>query len=372
MNTLTRSLLRWTRFSSNPHGTGPEKRSAQIRAICAAAGYETRDMQSPETAPRLASWSSGIRARLQHGRYASVDRAGIGLLGYRDCFYRDALRSHPGARLLLWETTYDTLLPHLAKAAGFRVIALPHNLEALVSEQAFAGDKDVDRDLAAEIARLKLADAVFTISKEEQWFLEARGVRADYLPFYPNPLLVAECEQIRARRLARVGTGSSEEAPLLLLGSAFNPATARGMSQQLAWLGAAPQFNRSIVVAGAATEKLPATTAKTILRGSVSRAELIELLASCSALLVHTEGGAGAVTRIPEALLAGIPVIANVNAARDQHGVPGVHVYHDVEEFLHLAHQALPPPPPPPKPVAAEKRLQDAVRRLNSESTPHG
>jgi hypothetical protein len=70
------------------------------------------------------------------------------------------------------------------------------------------------------------------------------------------------------------------------------------------------------------------------------------------------------VTRIPEALLSGIPVIANRNAARDQHGTPGVHVYDDRDEFIALALASLPVPPAPPRPLAAEKRFQAALSKL--------
>jgi hypothetical protein len=75
-------------------------------------------------------------------------------------------------------------------------------------------------------------------------------------------------------------------------------------------------------------------------------------------------GGAGAVTRIPEALLAGIPVIANRNAARDQPETPGVHVYEDAAEFAELVRARLPYPPPPPEPVAAQRRFTEQLRRL--------
>jgi hypothetical protein len=88
----------------------------------------------------------------------------------------------------------------------------------------------------------------------------------------------------------------------------------------------------------------------------------------CSALLIHTVAGAGAVTRIPEALLAGIPVIANSNAARDQFGTPGVHVYANRAEFAALVRARLPVPPAPPAPAAAGLRFTAQLRRLAEAS----
>jgi hypothetical protein len=361
-------LLRWTRFASDSHGTGPEKRSAQILHLCEAAGYELSDMKPPARLARGRTWTAGLEARLRLGSHAPIDHAGIGLLGYRTRFYHEALAAHRGARVLLWETTYDTLLPTLARAAGFKIIALPHNLEALVSERVFADPAyDPLSDLSGEISRLGLADAVFTIAKEERWLLEARGLTPQYLPFYPDPALAHECALIRQQRAAAPRAG-----PLLLLGAALNPATARGMALQLEWLAGLGPAMPAVVVAGPETDtRLAAHRSPRVeLKGRVSRPQLIALLQSCSALLIHTRGGAGAVTRIPEALLAGVPVIANSNAARDQHGTPGVHVYDSIGEFraLVLAPPQLPPAPLPP--AAASARFVQEISRLAGPTLP--
>lgn len=364
---VTPTLLRWTRFASNPYGTGGEKRSAQIRALCEAAGFAVADMQPPSGTARWRAHLAGMLVRWRLGRHASVDDAGAGLLGYRSLFYGDALARHRGTRVLLWETTYDSILPTLARAAGYRIVALPHNLESLVSEAAFADPShDVLTGLAMEIHRLHLADAIFTISKEERWLLEARGLGPHYLPFYPDPVLADACGKIRRARVARVQTDGSIAGPLLLVGSAFNPATERGMRWQLEQLREAGQPAAGVVVIGPQTETRladPAVPGVRIL-GGVTWEELTQHLTTCSAMLIHTFGGAGAVTRIPEALAAGVPVIANSNAARDQYGTPGVHVYDDPAGFHALLRARLPLPPLPPRPVSAEVRFQSELPRL--------
>lgn len=368
MSTSPPTLLRWTRFASDPYGTGSEKRSAQIHALCEAAGFAVADMHPPSAVPRWRAWLAGLPVRWQLGARASVDRAGVGLLGYRALFYREALARHSGARVLLWETTYDTLLPKLARAAGFRIVALPHNLEALVSEAAFADAAyDVFRDLGAEIARLGLADAIFTIAKEERWLLETRGLHPHYLPYYPDPELEEDRRRIRDARLARAHSDGCIAGPLLLIGSAFNPATERGMRWQLEQLRAAGQLAAGVVVVGPQTDaRLADCTASGLrLLGSVPRDVLAQQMATCSAVLIHTFGGAGAVTRIPEALVAGVPIIANANAARDQYGTPGVHVYDDAAGFCTFTRAALPIPPSPSRP-AAEGLFQSVLQRLVS------
>ena len=364
-----KTLLRWTRFASDPHGTGPEKRSAQIRSLCREAGFDLHDMQPPTHVSRWHSWRKGLGARLRHGNHASLDHAGIGLLGYRTQFYQESLSAHRGTRVLLWETTYDTLLPTLAKEAGYKIIALPHNLEALVSEQVFANPAyDPFSDLADEVNRLALADAIFTISKEERWLLESRGLAPHYLPFYPTAALAEECARIRNKRSASTRAGPRIGGPLLLLGAALNPATARGMRVQLDWLAELGEAAPRVVVAGPETDTRFAAhrSPRVELLGRVPRPQLVTLLESCAALLIHTTGGAGAVTRIPEALFAGVPVIANANAARDQYNTPGVHVYDSPAEFraLALAPPALPPVPLPPG--AACARFVEEISRLTA------
>jgi len=362
-----RALLRWTRFTGSPFGTGGDKRSAQVRALCVAAGFSVEEMRPPSNVPRWRARLVGGWLRWRLGRHASVDEAGPGLLGYRAFFYRDGLSRHRGARLLLWETTYDSVLPALARRAGYRIVALPHNLESLVSEAAFGDPRhDVLAGLTAEVKRLGLAEAIFTISKEERWLLEARGLSPQYLPFFPDPVLAAACRRIRSDRQARARADGSVAGPLLLIGSAFNPATERGMRWQLSQLRDSGRPASATVVVGPQTETRLADLAAAGVNvlGRVAWENLAQQLAACSAVLIHTVGGAGAVTRIPEALVAGVPVIANDNAARDQYGTPGVHVYDDAADFHAFVRAALPMPPSLPPPAAAEARFQSALRRL--------
>jgi hypothetical protein len=138
------------------------------------------------------------------------------------------------------------------------------------------------------------------------------------------------------------------------------------MRHQLQWLRAAGSPSAEVVVVGPQTDVVLAefATPRVRILGGVSRERLVDLLETSSALLIHTYGGGGAVTRIPEALLSGLPVIANSNAARDQHGTRGVHTYETAAEFAALA--ALPPPipPAPPAPLSACRLFQDTLLSL--------
>lgn len=359
------TVLRWTRFQSDRHGSGAEKRTAQIHWLCEDAGVEVVNLRPPEDFPRLRARLMGAWLRLRLGARAAVDSAGPGLLGYRHSFFDSAMRRHPDSRLIVWETTYDDVMPYVAHRRGRRLLAVPHNLEALVSGKVFADPRyNPLVDLAAEVRRLGRADAVFTIAREERWLLEAGGVAARYLPFFPDPELEKECLAVRQHRRE-----PDAAQPLLLLGSAFNAATAHGMRRQLEWLRGT---TRPVIVVGSETDRMLGDFASgpVSVWGSVSRERLTEVMAAAGALLVHTQGGAGAVTRIPEALLAGLPVIANANALRDCHGTPGTYRYETREEFLRLAGQPLPVPPPPPRPVQDEALFQATLLQLATPALP--
>ena len=360
-------ILRWSRFKPDSNGTGPEKRTSQITELIASLGFELEEMHPAANFGKLRTRIAGLVARLQAGSHASVDGAGIGLLGYRYLFYRNAISRHHGLRILIWETTYDTLLPKMARKAGYRILALPHNLESLVSEHVFSRPSyDPSVDLGSEVKRLKKSDAIFTISKEERWFLEARGLSVGYLPYFPDSILASECGYIRKLRIARTASDGSVPGPLLLLGAAYNPATLRGMQLQLSRLASLGASCPSVVVAGPETDsKLGSFSSSRVnVLGRIPREHLVELLISCKAMLIHTAAGAGAVTRIPEALLSGVPVIANFNASRDQHGTRGIASYETEGEFLSQCRTVHAIPDAPCKPTSEIRRFQLRLREM--------
>ena len=99
--------------------------------------------------------------------------------------------------------------------------------------------------------------------------------------------------------------------------------------------------------------------------GSVAPEKLNYLLSNTQAILVHQQAGVGALTRIPEMLIAGIPVIANANACRSAFGYSGVHCYDTQEELEALMKNHLEVPPIIPRPHAAEKRFIDRLTELS-------
>jgi hypothetical protein len=101
--------------------------------------------------------------------------------------------------------------------------------------------------------------------------------------------------------------------------------------------------------------------------GSVSSDELNKILTTTKAVLIHQLAGVGALTRIPEMLIAGVPVIANGNACRSSFEYDGIYHYEDQTELKEmLSKSEFPFPQMLPRPRCAEERFIKTLRELSS------
>lgn len=220
-------------------------------------------------------------------------------------------------------------LVQVLHARAIPVIAHCHNIETLSRAQVQSNyQKQV---LVEELALLSLCRAAITISHEETFLLKNIGLQAFYLPYYPPQAIerrLLEVRQLRTR---------SSKRNFLLLGSAGNAPTRIGMQQLITmWGKVSPQLaGECLVVAGYGTEQLQVETrcASLEFAGAVSDDKLDALLATVRAAVVFQEDGAGALTRIAEFLLAGIPVVANSHAARSYHHLPGIFEFYELAEL---------------------------------------
>lgn len=328
MNPDSQSILMWTAFNPSPDGCGGDLRAAQIVELCGDAGLPVR-----------------IAARA------------TGNAGPSDSEVRGALLGHTGLRLLLWEDTSAALPVALAKECGYAVIALPQNVESPKGTvQSAAG-------LAGEATALSMADRIFCIAEEESWLLANLGLSSDFLPYYPVRAKCAAMEAIARRRKA----GVPSDAPWVVLGGANHPPTLEGMRTLLRWIQPGLHDGARLLVGGFGTEKLAAEFSGPGIEflGTLSGLQMENLMAGALGILVHQDRGAGALTRIPEALLARVPVVASRLAARSTRGYEGLSVYDSREELLALMRSGVPGAfRPPPVPVEAVDRFASALRSL--------
>jgi glycosyltransferase involved in cell wall biosynthesis len=222
--------------------------------------------------------------------------------------------------VVLDEPVYFPELVEKTKEYGIPLVAACQNIESLSLFQV--RPEEQHRLLMREIDLLSRADLIITTSREETFLLNNLRLPVFYFPYYPVDPIERRLLKIREERK------KSSKRGILLLGSAGNPATLRGMLDVISFCqkNPLPGPDNHMIVAGFATEKLRrlARGEGIDFRGTVTADELDALLLGVKACLCYQKSGAGALTRICEMLIAGVPVLANTHAARSYHGAPGL------------------------------------------------
>lgn len=360
-----------TFFEPDAMGHGGQRRTYQITDLIEQAGFNSTRFERTLLHSRLNRGTAALGAICNPKTYAFIAKhqlaiqqswKAIAFCGFQRYLYCQKLKQHLGHKVIIWEATKNYVVPYVAQSLGFRVIAVPHNLEALVKNQACFIE-----NLEVELNALAKADIVFCISREEEWLLRLHGANAYFLPYYPpQPVL----QQMLALRKARTHTAKHR---FLIVGNADNPPTLEGMIEQLEWLKLAREaLPFQVDIAGFGTEKLASYCHHEdfILHGVVSAKQLEELLTTCRAALVHQIPTSGALTRIPELLIAGVPVIANRSACRSTDQYSGVYCCESWVELVDYMSQSLGMPELLPRPIAAEKKLIEVLSQFVESSNP--
>ena len=155
-----------------------------------------------------------------------------------------------------------------------------------------------------------MADAIFTISMEETWWLQLHGINAEYLPYYPN--------QQRKDKLLEVREERQEKTSLdwLWLADFRNPANQSGVPLTLKWLNESRSHPKQLMIAGRGCEWLTKKYGYQLpeyaqVLGEITDHELEEFYKSCGAMLIVHPATSGMLTRVVDAAIAGIPVVGN-------------------------------------------------------------
>jgi hypothetical protein len=342
---------------------GGQHRTTQLHEIIRDAGIEIRYVPSEAGCSNLRKYALGLKYLLRLGlRYESSLRC-LRRHGAVAARLGRAFAANEKAKVLLWEDTHRArqATPLIARQAGVAVVALPHNLESLVSVEPGTRLLATSRRWREEVRHLGAASATFCCSREEQWLLALYGVAADFLPCFPSKSVTEHCLRIRERRRA------VRPQRLLIMGSANYGPTFNGMARLLEMLKSLPHGGRLPVdIAGFGSETFQPLIEGThyTLHGSVDAEALAHLLVQAKAVLLHQTAGGGALTRIPEMLMAGVPVLANPIAARSALHLEGVHVYESERDLFNLFGSELSPPAVPARPQNAESRLVERILGL--------
>lgn len=243
-------------------------------------------------------------------------------------------------------------LPLLKKLVRRRipVVAICHNLETLAPLQVKKGRTlDLFRE---ELRALSLCRLAVTISREETVLLNNLGVPAAYFPYYPGrPIL----DRLRAVRAAR---GSSPKEGFLAVGNAKNHQTREGLENLGRYWRERNMGSRfgKLMLGGFKAKKFLSPNAVgpgVEFFGTPDGAELDRIASGARAFLCYQESGSGALTRICEMLVAGIPVLANSHAARSYYNTKGLIEFEGLDSLedalmrLDAFYEDIPEPPAP-------------------------
>ncbi len=327
-----------TKFKLDPFADGGSKRSVQIRELLNSRGiqYMNDPFELPKNVSRLqlVNWSFRAIFFIQKHHPEKVRSLSklFKLIKYYALRIPIVIDKYKDQDVdFLWENTNDRNMLYLLKATGHRVIGMPHNIESLVHSKSA-------KALEKEVANLKHCDVVFAISKEETWLLRLLGLNAHYLPYFPPKDVESFLGSIRKKRGLRE---SNQNKRFLLLGSATNIPTRSGM-QSLVDYSAKKDLPFDLLVAGYGTESLRKVKHSRItFLGTLSNEELGRALVETDGVIIYQPPTTGALTRIPEMLLAGVPVFSNFDANRNYFGVNGIALYNSFDELLVLLQSPL-------------------------------
>jgi glycosyltransferase involved in cell wall biosynthesis len=243
---------------------------------------------------------------------------------------RWAHRIGPDIPLVIMEN--PLFFPALAEKTsklGIPLVVTCQNIESMSAAQI--NPRLQDRMLRVETELLSLADLVVTISREEAFFLNNLNMKTFYYSYYPVEEIADRLLQIRERRK------KTKKSGLLLLGTINNRPTLDGFVDVINFWSrpARSGIDEPLIVAGWGTEQLRHLGRREIVefRGPLEDTALDDILAQIKACLCYQKSGAGALTKIVEMLVAGIPVLANFQSARSYYGTAGLIEFSGLEDL---------------------------------------
>lgn len=241
------------------------------------------------------------------------------------------------------------------------MVSVVHNLESLLPRSF---DKMPQWNLFnAELHLLRKTNLCVTISLEDSWLLQNFGIENYYYPYFPAE---EDEERLAKIRIARRGRGKKFFASY---GTVYNRPTLLGMKQLAHAWPVLSEGHFPLVLSGYGVtqfikeEELPQSVKVMDCREPQS---FDNFLADSVACILHQESGSGSLTKIPELLRVGVPVVASRHASRTYTNDPGVYVYQEFSEIPALLQRVMESPPPrssanKPSPAGAVRRIAQAM-----------
>lgn len=341
---MDKEIIYLTRFKIDPHGNGGDRRAAQIVNIYnpQIINLFTEDKKIKKTSlifkilkkipmalyHRYSKYiARSIGWQLSHYYYGNkIDKEGIKKI--------KNIKVNEIKKVIIDDPIYFPKAFKYLKDKHIYKIAMVHNIESLVRAQVYPMRQE--RLFVKEIQNLKDADEVITISREDSLLLNNFGIINTFLPYEPNQYIQNQMMKVKKAR-----KNVKKKIGYLLFGTAANPTTYEGMLEFLqSW--SKNKINKNLFVAGFATERIEELnrdllSERITVLGTLSESELLDLLTKVTAVIVYQKSATGSLTKIPELLIAGVPIIGNCYALRTYYNMPGIiefGSFHELEKIL--------------------------------------
>ncbi len=296
----------------------------QLLHLLKQDGWQLHPVEAtPQSASRWATLRSGLKAGLRH---SPIQPFGIESLRSQGHCAQDAAHLHsrfPNLAGVIQEGTGYGSLCAVAewRRRGVRTVLVPANIEALAPNNGSWTHRnlDVSQRFAHERRWWAMADAIFTISIEEAWWLQLHGIAAEWLPYYPAHQREQQLLTIRKQRKPNAAVG------WLWLADFRNPANQAGVPLTLKWLMSLSSQPQQIQIVGRGMswlermfgDQLPTNTR---LIGERTDEQLADLYRHCIAQLIVHPATSGMLTRVIDAAIANIPIAGNSMATKSYAG----------------------------------------------------
>jgi len=342
--------LYFSRYLPDTHSHGGTRRTAQIVDLLKGVDYEFIAADNYQYLPiedscieklfcKLPKYCQFIESKRKeqitagvYWKWAASKRDYLYGLNKLAHHWQQVLQSNNHLQFVIVDDPiYFAPLIRFLHTRNVTIIAHCHNIETLSTPQVIP--KYQQELLSYELDLLTKCQSILTISREETFLLQNLGKQPLYIPYYPVAKIRDRLLSIRERRKA------IEKRNILLIGTVGNLPTFNGMTKIIRdWQKgfSSSSCKDNLIVAGFGTEQLQehVTGNGVSLKGVLSDGELDQLLAQVKATVVYQESGSGALTKICEFLVAGIPVYANHHAARSYYNMPGIIEFNDIIEVV--------------------------------------
>jgi hypothetical protein len=302
---MGKEVLFFSRFPANANGGGGARREAQLAELLLPLDYRYISCWDSDYMKNKIPGKANIMSRWQK-KFSPYKKFWVDEDTWKYVFdlravtreWQNKIRENRDIKLVVIDDPiYFYPVVEYVYKKRIPLVGLCQNLESLSLSQL--NKKHQLKLFHNEIRLLKKCALVVTISREETFLLQNLNIPAVYLPYDPVKSIRERLLKIRERR------AHSTKEGYLALGTAGTKAT--------------------LLVAGFWTTKyLKVTPVENIvILGEIPDAKLDDLLSTVKAMVCYQEFGSGALTKIREMMLAGVPVLANVQAARSYHEYNG-------------------------------------------------